>query len=100
MTVQAGSLEVEGGITVNEPLTLHGTGVGDAGALVRIASGPSFATWTGAITLGSDTRIGVDSSQGLVLSGEIGGPGGLSKIGPGQLRLEGPPPTHTPVPWR
>jgi autotransporter-associated beta strand protein len=70
-TVASGAaLQMQGGITVTgEALTLSGTGVSDNGALRNI-SGSN--TWTGAITLGSNSRINSDAGA-LTISGAIGG---------------------------
>jgi autotransporter-associated beta strand protein len=54
-----GALEFQGGLTgVNEALTLNGTGVSSGGALRNISGNN---TLTGAVTLGSATRINSDS---------------------------------------
>ena len=70
-TVASGAaLQVQGDITVTgEALTLNGTGVANDGALRNITGAN---TWTGAITLGSATRINSDAGT-LAISGNIGG---------------------------
>jgi fibronectin-binding autotransporter adhesin len=70
-TVASGAaLQVQSGITVTgEALTLNGTGIAADGAL-RNVSGNN--TWTGAITLGSASRINSDAGT-LAISGNIGG---------------------------
>ncbi len=70
-TVATGAaLQMQGGITVTgETLSLSGTGVSTDGALRNI-SGSN--TWTGGITLGSNSRINSDAGT-LVISGNIGG---------------------------
>jgi autotransporter-associated beta strand protein len=57
------TLQVQGGMTVsNEPLTLNGSGVGDAGALQDVSTAGSNATWASAITLSGNASIGVTNS--------------------------------------
>ncbi|CAN4274719.1 Filamentous haemagglutinin, N-terminal [Methylophilaceae bacterium] len=108
ITVANGAaLELEGGITVDEALTLNGTGVAGAGAL-RSVSGVN--EWEGPITLASDAQINSDAGT-LTISGNIGGAeqnltvggagnslinsvigtttGALSKAGAGSLTLGG-----------
>ncbi len=70
-TVASGAaLQTQGGITVTgETLTLNGTGISNDGAL-RNVSGNN--TWTGAVTLGSASRINSDAGT-LTLAGAIGG---------------------------
>ena len=64
------ALQMQGGITVTgEALTLNGTGVSNDGALRNISDNN---TWTGAVTLGSATRINSDAGT-LTISGNIGG---------------------------
>ena len=89
-TVQSGAtLHLEGsGLTVAEPLTLHGAGVGGVGALRMTGSGNN--RWSGTVTLATaDAAVGVESSHRQVLEGAIGGPGGLTKVGSGILQLQG-----------
>ena len=52
------ALQVQGGITVAEPLTLDGTGIAGDGALRNVTGTNTF---TGAITLGSAARIASDA---------------------------------------
>ena len=81
-TVASGAaLELQGATITydSEAVTLNGTGISDGGALRNI-SGAN--TWSGAITLGSASRI--NSEAGLVLSGGITGTGlGLTMGGSG-----------------
>jgi fibronectin-binding autotransporter adhesin len=89
-TVQSGAtLHLEGsGITVAEPLTLHGAGAGGVGALQM--TGTANNRWSGPVTLATaDAAVGVESSHRQVLQGAIGGPGGLTKVGSGILTLQG-----------
>ena len=70
-TVASGAaLQVQGGLSgVGEAITLNGTGISNDGAL-RNVSGSN--TWSGAITLGSASRINSDAGT-LTISGAIGG---------------------------
>ncbi|MBN9517029.1 autotransporter-associated beta strand repeat-containing protein, partial [bacterium] len=73
-----------------EPLTLNGTGVSAGGALrnlagVNVVSGP--------VVLAADASVGVAVTvDQLILNGGMGGVGtaGLTKVGPGILRLNSP----------
>ena len=82
-------LAVAGTVT-GESLTLNGTGVGGNGALTMSAA-VGLRTWTGSITLGSASTIGIATGN-LIISGAVGDSGGtpgLTKIGSGGLRLSG-----------
>jgi outer membrane autotransporter protein len=74
-----------GGITTNEAITLNGAGVSNGGAL-RNLSGQN--TVTGAITLGSATRITSDANR-LVLQGDITGNQNLTLGGAGEIFIDG-----------
>gem|GEM_PF-823897 len=101
-----GALQLNGGVTLGNALTLFGTGVANDGALRNIAGNNSL---TNTITLGSAARINVDANQ-LTLSNIINsgfnlsvggagttvvaqvigsGSGGLLKDGTGLLSLNG-----------
>ena len=63
------ALRMEGGITVaGEALTMSGQGISNTGALV---SGTGNNTWTGAITLDSNSRIQTVLGSSLALHGGI-----------------------------
>ncbi|HJT78664.1 MAG TPA: autotransporter-associated beta strand repeat-containing protein [Gemmataceae bacterium] len=66
-------------------ITLNGAGVGGTGALHSLF-GANFLS--GTITLQSGSTVGVEPGS-LQLSGPIGGPGGLTKVGTGSLLLSG-----------
>ena len=73
VTATGAALQVEGGITVAEPVTIAGSGVNWSGALQN-ASGDN--TWSGPITIsGSSTRIGAASGTLFTLTGGITGDG-------------------------
>ena len=87
-TVLSGAtVEIDvGGGTVSEPFFLAGNGVsGTAGALKALDD----ATIDSGITLTANTSISVDDSVGgvvdLFLSGSLGGPFALTKLGPDTL---------------
>lgn len=85
-TVAAGAeLQLQGGITINRPLTLSGTGVSGNGAL-RSISGAN--TYSGTITTAALIGVGVDSGT-LTLSGSLGGGNQFVKYGSGLLVLTG-----------
>jgi fibronectin-binding autotransporter adhesin len=72
----------------NESLQLNGSGLASdgSGALRKGGAGPT--TWSGPITLGSDSTIGVDSGATLTLSNAINGSSfALTKTGDGTLTL-------------
>jgi autotransporter-associated beta strand protein len=72
-----GSLEIEGGITVSEPLTLYGLGAGGPAAVNNI-SGSNVLS--GAVTLASNSSVGATAGT-LTISGAIGGSADLTKTG-------------------
>lgn len=86
-TVQAGaSLEIATGASGGaEPLTLSGDDVDLVGTL----RGVGVATWSGNVTLSTDTTIVVTDGNELTLTGPIGGSGGLTKNDNGTLILAG-----------
>lgn len=109
-TVAAGAaLQIQGGVTIDpEPLTINGTGIGGAGALVNVSGGN---TWSGNVTLGAASTIGSSggtltvngniNNGGFLLTvtgagstvfggaGVLSGTGGLTKTGDGTLTLSG-----------
>ena len=70
-----------------EPLTLNGPG--GFGIFGALNSSFGSNSWAGAITLGSDTTISVQTNAFLNLSGPISGTGDVTKIGPGTLIFSG-----------
>jgi autotransporter-associated beta strand protein len=87
VTVASGAaLEISGTTTVGaEALSLNGTGISSGGAL-RSTSGAT--AWQGAVTLASNSSIGVDANT-LTISGAITGSGsiGLTKVGAATLSI-------------
>ncbi|MEI7775767.1 MAG: autotransporter-associated beta strand repeat-containing protein, partial [Verrucomicrobiota bacterium] len=80
------ALQIQGGIAVGaEALTLNGSGVSSDGALRNISDTNSYS---GAITLGSASRINSDSGL-LTLSGAVTGAYALSIGGEGNLAFSG-----------
>ena len=87
-TVSDGAaLELQGGIAVGaKALTLNGSGISNGGVLRNISGNNS---WSGAVTLNSDSRINSDAGT-LTLSGAIGGSGkDLTVGGAGNVTLSG-----------
>ena len=72
-SVTSGSLQISGGITVAEPLTLIGERPG-SGASLYSSSGSNI--WSGAITRQGQTRLKADGNALLITGGMTGG-GGL-----------------------
>lgn len=74
----------------NEPLILNGNGSPfgfnghNTGALRSVANAN---TYSGPITLATDSTVGVDSGSSLIISGSIGGPSKLTKELTGTLTL-------------
>lgn len=83
------TLQFRAGLVItNEALTLYGPGFPGYGTLRMWQSGTS--SWTGPITLATDSVILVDNAAGLIeVSGSISGPGGVTKTGGGTLILSG-----------
>src|SRR5262249_42095894 len=57
------------GLAVAAPLILNGTGINNGGALENLGGGNN--TWSGAITLLTDSTIGADAGTSLTISGVI-----------------------------
>jgi uncharacterized repeat protein (TIGR01451 family) len=85
-TVQSvGALQLQGGITVSNSLTLAGAGGVGTGALENASA---TNTYSGPVTLSAASTISVDgAADSLNISGSITGPGGLTKAGAGSLQL-------------
>ena len=85
-TVAGGAaLQVQGGLTVANALTLNGMGVANDGALRNVSGNNTYA---GNITLGSAARINSDSGT-LTLSGVVNPAGGLTIGGSGNTTITG-----------
>jgi autotransporter-associated beta strand protein len=85
------AIQFGGGMNIPEPATLHGRGNrGGLGAMEMSGAAGTSSTWSGPVTLGSQSRVGVDQPGAqLVLAGPVGGPGSLVKVGSGTLVLRG-----------
>src|SRR5206468_12827908 len=70
-----------------EPLTVSGPGILSVFGAVSSSFGSN--SWAGAITLGTNTTISVQTNDFLNLSGQISGTGDVTKIGPGTLIYSG-----------
>jgi hypothetical protein len=85
-TVSNGALELEGGVSVGNALSLSGSGVSSGGAL-RSVSGDN--SWTGTIVVNS-TATGISSDSGVLdIVGVISGSAGVRYGGVGTVKLSG-----------
>ncbi len=86
-TVQpGGTLNLQPSVTsLNEPLTLGGSGSLDTGALQAYGD----VTLPNAMTLAGDAVVFVETNRTLTVTGAIIGSGDLTKIGEGTLALTG-----------
>jgi len=78
------TLDLNGQTVLAEPVSIIGTGIGTAGALVNNSG---TASLSGPITLAGAASIG--GSGGATLSGAITGTAGLTKVGAGTITLSG-----------
>jgi autotransporter-associated beta strand protein len=86
------TLDFEGQLTVDEPITLNGNGDFDfngnvVGALTSTGGANTNVTLTGAVTLATPSTIGGDEFSTLTISGPLTGTGDLTKIGLATLIL-------------
>ncbi|MFZ4059128.1 MAG: beta strand repeat-containing protein, partial [Ferruginibacter sp.] len=84
-TVTSGALLDVNGINYAsaEPLTINGTGLSSAGALINNSG--TAATWAGTIALATASSIG--GTGNLTISGVISGSNTLTKVGAGTITL-------------
>jgi autotransporter-associated beta strand protein len=88
-TVTAGTLEIATTGTVNEPLTIAGTGVSSAGAVYFSAAG----TLSNTVALSAAATVQVATSTTGTVTGVVSGTTTFTKSGAGTCRQ----PTPTPV---
>ena len=89
VTVTSGVFDTNGRSETFATLSLQGTGIGGAGALVNSASAASDLTPSGT-TLTGNTTVGVTQATGsLTLNNPISGNFAVTKIGAGTLILNG-----------
>ena len=76
---------------MGQAITLHGEGIDGQGALRFSGGGSGGGTFTDAsLTIASDSTINISNAAGvLTFTGDISGPGLLTKTGPGTLALAG-----------
>jgi autotransporter-associated beta strand protein len=90
VAVISGTLDTNGRNDTFANLSLQGTGISGAGALVNTAAAASIITPTNGTALTGNTTIGVTQSAGsLTLNNAISGNFALTKVGAGTLRLSG-----------
>jgi autotransporter-associated beta strand protein/VCBS repeat-containing protein len=82
------TLEISGGITIDEDLNISGSGVGDKGALRSVSGDNTIAGFVNLLDQGGIETIGVDAGT-LSLTGQVMGNEGLTKVGGGTLELAG-----------
>ena len=93
-SVVGGQLQISGGITVAEPLTLNGERAGSGYSLLS-SSGSN--TWSGLLTRIGQTRINTSGGSTLVMSGGVTNGGGLFVINSGGTLLFNTLPLILPV---
>ncbi len=80
-----GAVQIQSGVNVNRTLSISGSGISDAGALHSV-SGTNI--WSGAVSYGGATAIGVDAGE-LRITGAVTGFGQIQKSSAGKLTLAG-----------
>ncbi|MDB4635617.1 autotransporter-associated beta strand repeat-containing protein, partial [Flavobacteriaceae bacterium] len=88
-----GTLQLSGGINVSSPLTLNGNGVSSLGALYFLSGNN---TYSGAITLGSNTSI-TSAAGNQTISGSVNGAYDLSVTSEGTWTQSGEVGGTTPL---
>ena len=90
VTVTSGGFDTNGQNETFATLNLQGTGISGAGALM-ITGFNTFSTITptGGTVLTGNASIGVSSASALTLNNAVSGNFALTKVGPGELLLNG-----------
>jgi autotransporter-associated beta strand protein len=89
VTVGSGTFDTNGQSETFNNLSLAGTGISGAGALLNSTSAASTVTTNGSTSLTANTTIGVAAGGSLTLNSTISGGFGITEIGPGTLTLGG-----------
>jgi autotransporter-associated beta strand protein len=76
------TLQVQGGLTIAEPITLNGVGAASTTGALESVAGTN--TWTGTVSLAGASTIAIDAGQ-LTIGGIISGKGSLTEAGAGSL---------------
>ena len=85
------ALEINGATAIPEAITINGTGISNTGA-IRLITGASAATLSGAMTVAAASRINTDIASGtntLTISGAIANNAGLTLGGIGDFSISG-----------
>jgi autotransporter-associated beta strand protein len=92
------SVQVFGGVAVNNPLVLSGTTTGN-GAVFNAGNGAVFNAGNGGATFGGAISLvqtsGLGGSFDYLVTGNVSGTGGLTKLGPSTITLSGSANTYT-----